>query len=119
MENVTPVKDACSCGEDLIRGREDAPGCADVKKQILLLRERENCVLQRARARRDRLHDAADNPASELKRKVQEIGTWIQESWNEMSAMLRGEGTPIGNLRKMEVFLPFDNKNRSILSTFG
>ena len=115
MENVTPVKEACSSGEDLIRGREDAPGCTDVKKQISLLREREGSVLQRARARRDRLLDAADSPVSQLRSEVREIGSWIQESWNEILVILRGEGTPVGNRRKIEVnlyrltFLRIDN----------
>ncbi len=107
VENVTPVNDTCSNGEKLIVGREDAPGCEDVKKQISLLRKRQESVLERSRARRDRLLDGADSPVSQLKSEVREVGAWIQESWNEMNQMLRGEGTPIGNRRKIEVHLPF------------
>ena len=76
-----------------------------MKKQISLLREREGSVLQRARARRDRLLDAADSPVAQLRSEVREIGSWIQESWNEILVILRGKGTPVGNRRKIEVNL--------------
>ena len=104
LENFTPVKDACSSGEELIRDREEAPGCEDVKKQISLLKERQDSALERARARRDRLLGAADIPISEFRSEVRDISAWIQESWNVMSAILRGEGTAVGNQRKIEVF---------------
>ena len=103
VENNTPVNDACSSGEELIRDREDAPGCKDVKKQIALLNERQESVLERARARRDRLLGAGDRPVTDLNSEVRNISGWIQESWIVLSAILRGEGTPAGNKRKIEV----------------
>ena len=105
VENFTPVKDTIRHGEDLIRGREDAPGCKDVKKQISLLRERQESVLERVRARRDRLLGAADRPISDFRSEVRNISTWIQESWSVMSTMLHGEGTIVGNKRKIEVYI--------------
>lgn len=103
VENVAAVQVACSSGEELVSGREDAPGCKDVKKQISLLRERQASLLERVRARLDRLHGAADRPVTDLRSEVKNIGAWIQESWNVISGILRGEGTPVGNKRKVEV----------------
>lgn len=107
MENSTPVNETCSSGEDLIRGRENAPGCKDVKKQITLLRERQASVLERARARRDRLHGAADRPIAEFHAEVKNISSCIQESRGVLSEVVRGEGTPLGNMRKIEVRIPY------------
>ena len=111
MENFTPVKEAYHHGEDLIRDREDAPGCKDVKKQISLLRERQESVLERVRARRDRLLGAADRPISDFKGEVRDISAWIQESWNVMTALLRGEGTIAGKKRKIEVCIMYKRFN--------
>ena len=100
-----PVQVACRSGEDLIRGREEASGCQDVKKQVSILRDRYASVLERARARKDRVLGAADRPIVDLKSDVRIISVWIQEAWKDVTVIINGEGHLESNKRRLQVCL--------------
>ena len=103
VEGYTPVQVASRRGEELISGREDAPGCKDVKKQVSLLRERHASVLERTRVRRDRLLGAADRFIADFRNNVRSISVWIQETWKVVVVIVNGQGEPKNDNRKLQV----------------